>query len=200
MKLLFQQQTIEFEHTPSVEEMIEKINDLLQDRFYFSHLVADGEEILEEPEQYLEQQLANIVSLEIIAIEAKEFINDLLLSAEEYVERSIPHLITLVDMFYNNPSRESWLELGELFEGIQWLSSMIVTVDQSVARPSNWDAVVAPATELQGELGNLEEALENTDTVLLADMLQYEILPVFEIFSLEIKTAIDTEGKRHDLS
>lgn len=200
MKLLFQKQTVTFEQTPIIEEVIEKINELLQDQFYFSHLLADGEEILEDPEQFLVKQLVNIDSLEVIAVAAKEFINDLLLSAEEYTERSVPQITELVDEFYNNPSGENWADLSALFEGVQWLTTMIETVNQSAVRPTNWDEVVTSSEALQTELGNLEEALENADTVLVADMLQYEILPVFESFVIEFKTIIDTEGTRHDLN
>src|SRR5699024_6922886 len=97
-------------------------------------------------------------------------------------------------------NQENWISLSELFEGIQWLASMISTIDQSIIRPKNWDVVVEAATTLQNELGELEEALENTDTILVGDILQYEILPAFETFGTEIKHAIDTEGIRYDLN
>lgn len=200
MKLLFKEQVIEVEQNSTMEEIIEEINELLGNEFYFSHLIADGQEITEAPEEYLMQHLQEVTELEIIAIEAKQFVNDLLLSAEEYVERAVPHINDLADAFYHNPSQENWLVLNELFEGIQWLASMITAVDQSIVRPINWDAVMEPAKELQEELGTLEEALENTDTVLVADVLQYEVLPVFETVAVEIKIAIDTEGMRHDLN
>lgn len=77
---------------------------------------------------------------------------------------------------------------------------MIETINASIVCPANWDTVTASSTELRNELENLEEALENTDTVLIGDMLQYEVLPVFETFSEEFKTSIDTEGTRNNLS
>ncbi|MEK4406550.1 hypothetical protein MKZ26_19500 [Sporosarcina sp. FSL K6-6792] len=200
MKLLFNEQVIEFEKIPLVEEVLEKINDLLQNDFYFSHFIVDGKEVLEAPGEFLKMNLRAIESLEIISVSAKEFINNLLLSAEEYTKRAVPHITTLADEFYNNPSSSSWAELNELFEGIQWLSTMIETVDQSVVRPSNWMDVLTPTLAMQAELGNFEEALDNTDTVLIADMLHFEILTVFEALSAEMKIAIDTEGTRHDLN
>lgn len=200
MKLLFQKQIVELEQPISVEEIIENINHLLGRKYYFSHLLADGAEVTESPEEYLVEKSIYIKKLEIIAIDAKEFINDLLLSSEEYVERAIPHLDDLADAFYHDPTAKNWLTLDELLEGLQWLSAMITTIDQSIVRPANWGTVIEQATDLQDELENLEEALENTDTVLIADMLQYEIQPTFEVYREEIKTAIDTEGMRHDLN
>lgn len=200
MKLLFQDQIIEFEQTPSTDEVIERINEWLQDNFYFSHLLVDGEKISEDPEAFLVKNIADVTSVEIIAIAAAEFTNDLLLSAEEYTGRAVPYIKTLANDFYTNPSTTNWVDLSELFEGIEWLLTMIKTIDQTILRPSNWNDTQVNATALQKELVHLEEALENKDIILIADMLQYEILPIFEAFVADIRTAIDTEGVRHDLS
>jgi len=200
MKLLFQGQTTTFERTPTIEEVIETINEFLQDNYYFSHLIADGKEIVEDPEVFLTKQVRDIDSLEIIAVAAKQFINDLLLSTEEYTERAVLQLATLTGEFYNNPTAASWAELGNLFEGIQWLVTMIDTIDQSTVRLTNWDEIKTHSSVMQAELGTLEEALVNTDTVLIADILQYEILPAFEAIAQEVKKIIDTEGMRPDLN
>ncbi|WP_100332363.1 hypothetical protein [Bacillus xiapuensis] len=200
MKLHFQEQVIEFDNDTSVEEIIEKINDLLGDQYYFDHLVVNHEKILESPEVVLSNRLPHIETIEVMAVPAKEFINDLLLSAEEYTARALPHIAALADRFYNHPDPSCWQELNQLFEGIQWLLLSAETIDQSVVRPANWEKVLASLSDLKGELGNLEEALENIDTVLIADMLQYEIEPVFETMAKEVKMMIDREGMRHDLN
>lgn len=200
MKLLFQEQTTTFEQTPTIEEIIETINELLQDNYYFSHLIADGKEIVEDPEVFLTKHVKDIDSIEVIAVVAKQFINDLLLSTEEYTERAVLQLATLTDEFYNNPTASSWTELGHLFEGIQWLVTMIDTVDQSTVRPAVWGEVLTHSSAIQEELATLEEALENTDTVLIADLLQYELLPAFEEIAGKVKDLIDTEGTRPNLN
>ena len=200
MKLLFNENTIEYIDSPFVEEIIQKTNELLKDEFYFSHYIADGVEVNETPELFLEKNILKINTLEIIALQAKEFVDTLLLSAEEYTNRAVPYIKELVDEFYNSPSPTSWKSLGELFEGIQWLSSMINLVDQSIVRPITWDSVMEKASIIQDELESFEEALESADTVLIADLLQYEILPVFEELQVTMKLTIDTEGTRHDLN
>ena len=43
MKLLFQEQSIEFEQVPFTDEVIKSINRFLGNQFYFSHLLVDGE-------------------------------------------------------------------------------------------------------------------------------------------------------------
>ncbi len=200
MKLLFKESLTEYKETPTVEDIIMKTNELLGEDLYFSHYVADGVEVNEAPKLFLEQNLLTINQLEVISIHAKEFINELLLSSEEYTNRSLPYIKELTDEFYNNPSPSNWNSLGELFEGIQWISTMFELVDQSTVRPSNWDEVTQQTIVMKDELENFEEAMKSTDTVLIADLLQYEILPVFETLSILVKQAIDTEGNRHDLN
>lgn len=196
MQLLFEEEIIELENPVYVEEVIENINYLLGKSYYFSHFIADGKEITEAPESFLLDQAGEINTLEVVAIEAKTFINDLLLSAEEYVTRATPHIKDLSDAFSKKPTSDNWLTLNELLEGIQWLAAMITTVDQSIIRPANWGSVVEQATNLEGKLGSLETALENEDTGGVAEILEDEIQPAFEVFGREITSAIDREGER----
>ncbi|MEK3994153.1 hypothetical protein MKY29_05305 [Psychrobacillus sp. FSL K6-2365] len=200
MKILLQEKSIEFAQTPSIAEIIENMNELLQDNFYYSHIIVDGEDIVEDPEIFLEKNIGEITMIEIIAITAKDFINNLLLSSEEYTKRAISHMTLLTDNFYNNPSATNWRDLGELLEGIDWMLSMIKTIDQSIMRPANWNEVLTKTAALQQEFKQFEEAIENNDTVLIADILKYEIQPTFKSFAVIITTAIDSKGKRHDLS
>lgn len=200
LKLLFLEQSMEYENIPSLQEVIEQINELLQKNYYFSHLLVDGEEVTDDIDSYLSIHMSEINTIEIIAIEALKFINNLLLSAEEYVVRAIPNIKTLSDEFYNNPETTSWNELSNLLEGIQWMVSVVNVIDQSIARPSNWDDSIENVNILVDEFSNLEEALENTDNILIADMLLYEILPVFETMNNTVRLIIDSEGKRNDLS
>lgn len=200
MRILFQEEQVYLESNPIIEDIIKKINELLKDEYYFNHLRVDGQDVFENPELYLKEHIQGIEQLEIIAIPAKDFINDLLLSAEEYIERAIPHLKDLSEEFYHNAIKESWEELANLFEGAQWLIQMVHIIEKSLNRPKNWDIVMESVQSLQSEMESLEEALENGDTVLIGDMLQYEFLPVFTKMAKEVKNAIDTEGTRHDLS
>mgnify|MGYP000923690797 CR=1 FL=1 len=68
MKLVFQQQIIELGNKVTAEETIEKINDLLETGYYFSHFIADGKEVYENHESYLNVHIYTIKQLEIINI------------------------------------------------------------------------------------------------------------------------------------
>ena len=199
MKLLFQDQTIEFEPTVPVDDIILKINQLLGDDYYFSHLIVDGEEIKESPEQYLLNYVGSITEVQIIAVEAKVFINDLLLSAEEYIKRATPILEVVAERFYETPTAEEYNDLNDLFGGLQWLTSMISVINESKVRPEKWDDTKEMIESLQDVLNDFAEALENNDTVLIADLLSYEIKPVFEELNEQMTDIIDSEGERYEL-
>jgi len=198
MKLRFQQEERTFHELVTVESIIEQINEWLGQEYYFSHLIIDGKEVTDQPEEVLEQKNGEMQDIEVIAIEAKQFVNDLLLSAEEYVKRATPILDVVAEQFYDSPTAESYYDLNDLFSGLQWLNSMLTVIDESAARPVKWDIVKETVEPLQDVLQDFEDALENEDTVLLADLLAYEVKPVFEQLLEQFTTMIDQDGERYD--
>lgn len=200
MELVFQEQQIEFKKIPSSDEVIMKINVLLQKDNYFSHFIADGTEIYEDHEVYLNVNLDRIEKLEIIAKTEKEFMNDILLSAEDYMKRAKPELVALTDGFYSNPTAETHTSFSQLMDGLQWLDEMLALLADSNERPPNGEMYAGHTQTLQTGIAQLGEAVENSDNVLIADIIQYELIPIFEQLETVIGETIDTVGTRHDLN
>jgi hypothetical protein len=200
MELIFQEQTIKMDKTPTAQELIKKINALLEKGYYFSHFIVDGIEVYEEHERYLNNNEGQIKRLVIVAKTVMEFVNDLLLSTEEYIERAIPELTVLYDEFYDNPKSETWERLDQLLGGLQWLDEMLLLIGKSGAVPSNWVAYMTLSATMQKEIRNLSIAIENNDYILIGDIIQYELVPNFESLNTEVKQTIDNEGMRYDLS
>ncbi|EGQ26944.1 hypothetical protein HMPREF9372_0974 [Sporosarcina newyorkensis 2681] len=200
MKLLFQQQTIQLDSQSTTEEVIENINNLLEKDYYFSHFIADGVEIYEGHEQFLNSHTGQIEKLEIITKTVKEFTNDILLSVESYTEQATLLLETLSNEFYNSPSGETWGQFAQLMESLQWINGVIELLRNQEEKVKNWSQYEEIAGTIQQELLNLEEAVENEDFVLIGDIIQYEIAPNFESLHEASKTTIDTEGTRPNLN
>ena len=200
MKLVFQQISIDLDDTITGEEVIKKINSLLDEGYYFSHFIADGVEVFEEHEHFLNTKLWNLEQIEIIAKTVKEFTNDILLSIESYTGQAIPHLATLSSEFYNNPSRDTWSQFAELMESLQWVNEVMELLRNQEEKIFNWTEYEEVADNIQEELVNLQDAIENDDFILIADIVQYEISPNFEALHEAAKTTIDTEGTRPNLN
>lgn len=200
MELIFQEQTIKINSPSTAIELIEKINDLLKKDFYFSHFIADGIEVFEEYEDFLNSKEGQIKRLEIVAKTIKEFVNDILLSTEEYIERATPELTGLARDFYDNPRAEAWERLEQLLEGLQWIDEMMLVIGKSGAVPLNWKAYLTVSAKMQEEIHNLSEAIEDEDNILIGDIIQYELIPNFQSLKNEAKQTINNEGMRYDLS
>lgn len=199
MELIFQERTMTLDN-PTAADIVEKINELLSEQYYFSHFIVDGTEIYEDHETYLEQHLTQLSRLEIVAKTVRQFVNDLLLSTESYIQRALPELTSLSEAFYDSPTTEAWGQLSDLLEGLQWMDAMLMAIGRSTAVPSNWQAYLKVSSAIQEEIRNLGEALENEDHVLIGDILQYELVPQFETLQSEVTTTIDNEGTRYDLN
>jgi len=200
VELIFQEQKVEFNTTPSPDEVVAQINELLKENYYLSHFIADGIDIYEDHEDYLLVNVDRIEQLEVIAKTEKEFLNDLLLLTEDYLKRAKPELDSLPDGFYSNPSPESRIRFIQLMEGLQWLDEMLAVIDKSHERPANWHTCMELAQSIQTEIVNLSEAVENDDNILIADIIQYEFIPIFASIETVIGQTIDTVGTRHELN
>lgn len=199
MKLIFKETTYELPKV-TIEEIIQKINDILENKYYFSHLNINGIEVTEEPELYLENYLTQLETVEIIAIPAKKFINELLLSTDEYLSRAIPVLKTTAEHFYDVAQVSHWYDIHDLLEAIQWLFAMTDTVGESDERPANWRQMEEEVSKLSDVIKEFEEALENKDQVLIADLLTYEILPIFEDMSAIITQEMDKDEENGNIN
>lgn len=200
MDIIFQNETIKLNQQPTVEDTIKTINNLMGDDYYFSHLVVDDIEVYEEPEFYLSEHASQINKLEVIAKKVHEFVNDILLTSMEYINNAKPEIVSLSEEFYQNPTSDSWNRFTQMLEGFQWLNEMIMTIDKTKRHPGNWFEYIRLAVNLQEELKDIEEALENNDSILIADLVKYEVLPIYDSLKVEIQTTIDTEGYYHDIS
>lgn len=200
MKIQFKDESKQLDASNSVDDVIVEINNLLQEEYFFSHLIVDGVEVNEDPEAYLVQHLDKLKEIEVVAIPAKEFVNDLLLSAEDYVHRALPYIIDLAGGFAQGGHEERWSDLEDLLEGVQWISSMTATIEESIVRPTTWEQVTEQIEVLESSLPQFEQALVNQNQDEISTILGTTVQQVFEQLSEDITKIIDREGQRELLN
>lgn len=200
MKLIIGEQHIEYKEKPAADEVIERINESLTEGFYFSHFISDGVEVYDEHEEFLESNLDEIKELEVVIKTEKEFMNDVVLSAEEYLQRAIPEVSALADEFSRVPNRDTWDRFDMLLGGMEWLNDMLKVVCKSDERPSNWETYHKLTSNMQAEVSKLGKAVEKKKSGQISTIVKGGLLPIFGQLEKEFGETIDTEFVRKNLN
>ncbi|ATW25685.1 hypothetical protein [Candidatus Formimonas warabiya] len=130
----------------------------------------------------------------------KEMLDQMTISANQYLDRALPEIKVLADGFYQGPSEETWKSLLQLLEGIQWLLEYMNHLVCHKELYANGDKFREISANLQNQLHQFEEALKSQDATLMGDILHFEVILILESAKNEILMIIDKEGIGHDLN
>lgn len=162
----------------------EKINgaDLI-----LSHLVIDGNEVYNDFDIYLSDNIEAIGVIDVKVVTINEYINSCLEGGANYLYRAIPEVRLIVEELYQGGN--DLQKVIQLVEGIQWIFELITNIDLTLRHPENWNTFLVFKGELVETLKELVEGMENGDSILLADIIQYEILPKLERLKMEMENS-----------
>lgn len=188
MKLFILDEVFELENKiKSVEEIFDYIKQALEEtEYHFSYMIIDGEDIHDEFELYIEDNIKFIEEIKVMMLTTKDIVKDNLITISEYVERAVPILNKLADEFYREPNSDDWKQVAELSEGIGFIFHTLESIDsmenlnEIVVNYEVWNEYVGEVRSIDQILEEMTPAIENKDTVLIGDLLSYEIVPVFE--------------------
>ena len=188
MNIYIQDREIQFENSSEkIEELFNTINKILQEQcLQFSYLIIDGEEIYDNFDSCIVENIETIKEIQVIAMSVVEMVNGTIISTEQYVKNAIPVINKLADEFYQGPSENTWMQLTDLFEGIQWIIQSLMQIN-SIENSNEiaigyeiWDEYAHEVSKLNNIIPELENAIVSKDNILIGDMLLYEVVPVFE--------------------
>ena len=91
---------------------------------------------------------------------------EILQTAVEYLERLYPAVIAATNDLRTGDITPAYKTLGSISEGLEWLFN-VITLTQDVHK--------IDAIALKNIMSEMIEALENEDSGLIADLLEYEI-------------------------
>ncbi|SFM23656.1 hypothetical protein SAMN04487943_110116 [Gracilibacillus orientalis] len=190
------QKSLMLDNTNNIKAVIQAVNKLIGTELILSHLIIDDQTIYIDYETYIGDHLKDIHVINVIGRTKPEFINETLLTAETYLENSFTVINKLIDQLLKQPSDDTWKTFTQLTDGIQWLTDIIFMIDRMEERPTNWQAYVEVYHQLEENVAELADALDNQDTILIADVINYEIKAIFETLIELITNTIDQEGSR----
>lgn len=194
MRVIYNSDQLQLDNNNILISIFEKINELIKIKdTIFSHLIVDGVEIYEEHEAYIKERMDSIFTIEIVTRSEREMIYDSMKSIDLYLERAIPTLKELVEESYENFSSKTWNGINQLAEGMQWILNFFGTANSVTKKPAFWVEMEDSKQICEQSFIQLMGAIENNDTVLIVDILSYEITPAYETLKSNLAKSIKHE-------
>ncbi|MFD1037069.1 hypothetical protein ACFQ3N_01330 [Virgibacillus byunsanensis] len=195
MQLLYNDEQFNIDNNESaITTILKKINQSIEQKdTVFSHLIIDGVEVYENHEEYMKEHLTEINNIEIATRNTKEMIWETMESIQTYLVRAIPTLKKLVDDSYNKFSGQTWKGINQLAEGMQWIVKFKSFTKSAPQQPLNWTDIENSIQVCEESFAQLIEAVEVQDTVLISDILSYEVIPAYELLEKSLATSLKDE-------
>lgn len=150
-----------------------------------SQLRLNDQEISWDAKENLETPLSDTDTIEVEFSTLREIILKNLANAENYLQRLIPGIEKAAELFQTENEQDANKYFLIIIDGIDWFSQVL----DGVMKASGLDP---DAIELKGEslqkrksrlielMGQMLDANQNKDWVLMADLLEYEIAPYYK--------------------
>ena len=147
----------------------------------------DGQESSPDSPEVQKTQLSEIATLEVEISTLSDIINKNIENADAYLIRLIPGIEKSVELFRMGNEQEANKFFINIIDGIDWLSQVL---DMILTAKAISPDTVFDGKSIQDRRANLVDltrqmvdANKNQDWVLLADLLEYEILPYYQEWS-----------------
>ena len=147
----------------------------------------DGQESSPDSPEAQKTPLSEIATLEVEISTLSDIINKNIENADAYLIRLIPGIEKSVELFRMGNEQEANKFFINIIDGIDWLSQVLDIILTAKAIPPD---TVFDGKSIQDRLDSLMDltqqmvdANKNQDWVLLADLLEYEILPYYQEWS-----------------
>ncbi len=103
-----------------------------------------------------------------------ELMKETIESANEYIQRVIDGIGGIVYNLQSGREEKALPLCSDLFEGLKWLIECA-----NLTKPLQKDrGIIIDSEEINTILEDITKAFENKDYVLLADLLEYEFMPI----------------------
>lgn len=156
-------------------------------------LEIDGIEIYEDYYEYFIDNINFIDEVKVNVQNLSELVNDVIYSSYSYTERATPLIEKLSTSFRKGPTEGSWNELDNLFSGIEWILESYSNIDkysnlnELISNYYIWNEYVVEIEKIRITLPDFLDAVKNKDSVLISDILIYEINPIFQAMNEKLK-------------
>jgi hypothetical protein len=191
MQIRLLERTMEFESSSNAEQCIEAIQlELDNNKRYCSGIIVNGETLYDDFGDYLTEHFLQVEHVEIMTQTLEQLVYDTSTSTYSYLNGSVQALPQLASGFNSNPTEDTWTKLGSFFEGMAWTIQSMTLLSQHIENADVTSDINAQVSKLIAAASEMEIAVNNKDYVLLADILQYEVMEIYNDIAAIIKNLI----------
>lgn len=158
------------------------LNAILESRkdSYVRRVWLDGEEVPSSTPDTLKTSASSIGLLELELGMLKDLLANNLVNAREYLERLIPGFQTAADLFRMGNEQEANKYYLQILDGIDWFSQVVLTIVNAQENEAEGQSLEERQKKLTELMEQMLGANQNQDWVLLADLLEYEMVPFYK--------------------
>ena len=102
----------------------------------------------------------------------EQLVKETLISLKDYLDRLVPAVEEMSEYFVKQQESEGLKILVQAIEGLQWTMEVVTHTKPTLETYG----IEVDELRLQEVFGELTDALQNQDYVLVSDLIQYEIL------------------------
>jgi hypothetical protein len=165
----------------TLPELLESVKDDIENRI-LKLILVNGTEV---EEKYLSEKLIDKEDIQVIKFVTQrtdELIKGTLNQIDEYLHKLKDGIEETVDLFRTGETNKANKMYQQIIEGLDWY----IQVTTKILSLLNTEGLKKKGNnklnDLNEILGEIMEAQENEDTVLIADILEYEISRYIEEF------------------
>ena len=152
---------------------------------YIRRIWLDDQEFPSDDREALQKKPSDIDSLEVELANLKDLVATNLANALDYLKKLIPGCEQAADLFRAGNEQEANKYYLQILDGIEWFShvvSVIMSPDEGETELPDTDdeSLEVREKKLTDLMNQMLEANENQDWVLLADILEYEMVPFYK--------------------
>ena len=148
---------------------------------YIRRIWLDQKEFPADDPETLQKKPADINSLEVELANLKDLVATNLSNALDYLEKLIPGFDQAADLFRMGNEQEANKFYIQILDGMDWFSEVInIVMDSEFKRSAPEDTLRLRQAKLTDLMSQMLEANKNQDWVLLADILEYEMIPFYK--------------------
>jgi uncharacterized phage infection (PIP) family protein YhgE len=150
----------------------------------FGNIRLNEKEVLADSAEVRQTPVSRIETLETEVFSLNQILEKNIANARDYLKKLIPGLQQASDLFRTGNEQEANKFFINIIDGMEWFSQVVESIAK--ATESELTDIISVGRDFQDRQDQLVElsrqmveANQNQDWVLLADLLEYEILPYY---------------------